>query len=309
MIKGIVCNMMILCFFNAQGQNSISEALTYGSKVKKISINSEDLAYLEEGEGAKTLVFIHGLSSNLEAWKKNISGLSDTYRCIALDLPGYGKSSKNKTDYSLVEYADIIRKFAEEKHLENVFLVGHSMGGQIAVHSVLRYPGYFEKLILVAPAGIETFTEEEARIMKFSYTPEMVKNATETQIRSNFLVNFHEFPEDAEFMIQDRIAMKSATDFEVYSEIIVNNISAMLEEPVFDDLDTVSIPVLIIYGKNDQLIPNKYFHPTQDIESLVKAAKEKIPDLEVELIAEAGHFVNFEKASEVNQRIDRFIQD
>lgn len=309
MIKGIVCSLMTLCFFNSQAQNSISEVLTYDSKVKKISINSEELAYVEEGQGTKTLIFIHGLSSNLEAWKKNISGLNDTYRCIALDLPGYGKSSKNKTDYSLLEYAAIIRKFAEEKQLENPVLVGHSMGGQIAVHTVLQNPGYFEKLILVAPAGIETFTEEEARIMKFSYTPEMVKNATDAQIRSNFLVNFHEFPEDAEFMIQDRIAMKSASDFGVYSEIIVNNICAMLEEPVFEDLDKINIPVMIIYGKNDQLIPNKYFHPTQDLEFLVKAAKEKIPNLTVERIGEAGHFVNFEKASEVNEKIDGFIQN
>lgn len=300
---------MTLCFFNSQAQNSISEVLTYDSKVKKISINSEELAYVEEGQGTKTLIFIHGLSSNLEAWKKNISGLSDTYRCIALDLPGYGKSSKNKTDYSLVEYAAIIRKFAEEKQLETPVLVGHSMGGQIAVHAVLQYPGYFEKLVLVAPAGIETFTEEEARIMKISYTPEMVKNATDAQIRSNFLVNFHEFPEDAEFMIEDRIAMKSASDFGVYSEIIVNNICAMLEEPVFQDLDKINIPVMIIYGKNDQLIPNKYFHPTQDIEFLITAAEKKVPNLTVERIGEAGHFVNFEKASEVNEKIDRFIQN
>lgn len=309
MIKGIVCSLMALCFFNSQAQNSISEVLTYDSKVKKISINSEELAYVEEGQGTKTLIFIHGLSSNLEAWKKNISGLSDTYRCIALDLPGYGKSSKNKIDYSLVEYAAIIRKFAEEKQLETPVLVGHSMGGQIAVHTVQQYPGYFEKLVLVAPAGIETFTEEEARIMKISYTPEMVKNATDAQIRSNFLVNFHEFPEDAEFMIEDRIAMKSASDFGVYSEIIVNNICAMLEEPVFQDLDKINIPVMIIYGKNDQLIPNKYFHPTQDIEFLITAAEKKVPNLTVERIGEAGHFVNFEKASEVNEKIDRFIQN
>ncbi len=309
MIKGIVCSVMILCFVGTQGQNSISEVLTYDTKVEKIAINSEELAYIEEGKGTKTLIFIHGLSSNLEAWKKNISGLEDSYRCIALDLPGYGKSSKNNTEYSLEEYAAIIKKFAEEKQLKNPVLVGHSMGGQIAVHAVLKYPEYFEKLILVAPAGIETFTEEEAGIMKASYTPEMVKNATEDQIRSNFMANFYEFPEDAAFMIQDRIAMKSASDFDIYAEIIVNNICAMLEEPVYEDLDKITIPVLIIYGENDQLIPNKYFHPNQDIVFLVKAAKGKIPNLKVELIPEAGHFVNFEKASEVNQKIHGFIQN
>ena len=309
MIKGIVCNLMILCFLNIQGQNNISESLMYDTKVKKISINSEELAYIEEGQGTETLIFIHGLSSNLKAWKKNISGLSDRYRCVALDLPGYGKSTKNKTTYSLAEYAAIIKKFVVEKQFEKPVLVGHSMGGQIALHTVLQYPQYFEKLVLVAPAGVETFTDEEAKIMKLSYSPEMIKSATDEQIRSNFMINFYEFPEDAEFMIQDRIAMKTTSDFGIYSEIIINNIGAMLDEPVFQDLDKINIPVLIIFGKNDQLIPNKYFHPKQDLDFLIKAAKEKMPDLKVELIGEAGHFVNFEKASEVNQKIDHFIQN
>lgn len=298
-----------MCWFNvAIGQNQISDILNYKEEVEKIKIEGEEIAYVEAGSGEKTLLFIHGLSSNLQAWNKNISALKENFKCIALDLPGYGKSTKNHPAYSLTDYADFLHKFIDQKDLQNVVIIGHSMGGQIAIHTVLAAQDKFESLVLVAPAGIETFSAEEAMIMKASYTPAMVENSTPEQIRSNFKMNFHSFPEDAEFMVEERIAMKDADDMKIYSRVVVNNIHAMLDEPVIDRLEEIKIPVLMIYGKNDLLIPNKYFHPSQDISSLVKDAEERISGLEVKLIKEAGHFVNFERPNEVNKEIGQFLK-
>ncbi len=308
MKKGILCSILLLGIFTVQAQTTISETLKYND-VEKISINLEEIAYREMGSGDTTLLFIHGLSSNLEAWNKNIAALKDKYKCIAIDLPGYGKSSKNKLDHSITDYADVIHQFIQKKDLKQTILIGHSMGGQIAIRSVLDYPADFLKLILIAPAGIETFSAGEAQIMKASYTPVMLREATEEQIRANFLINFHEFPEDAEFMVEDRIAMKKASDFENYSQIVVNNIHAMLDEPVIEELSKIKIPVLMIFGSNDALIPNKYFHRDQDLEMLSNIAKEKLPQLEVKIIEDAGHFVNFEKAEIVNKEMSYFLKE
>ena len=277
--------------------------------MKSINLNSETIAYAEEGSGEKTLLFIHGLSSTLDAWKKNIQGLKDDYRCIAVDLPGYGKSSRNSTNYSLSDYGGMLQEFIEKKDLKNVILVGHSMGGQIAMHTVLNYPEDFRKLVLIAPAGIETFTEQEATLMKASYTPVMVVNTTNEQILANYKLNFFEFPEDAQQMVDDRIRIKSAQDFPAYAEVVVNNIHAMLDEPVIDRIKEINIPVLMIWGANDMLIPNKYLHPSESIENLIEISEEKFSDLEVEVIDKAGHFVNFEKAEEVNSEIREFLKN
>ncbi|SDG67752.1 alpha/beta fold hydrolase [Psychroflexus sediminis] len=309
MIKRIFCSSIILCWVSAVGQNQISEILNYDEQVEKISIEKEKIAFVDLGSGEKTLMFIHGLSSNLESWNKNISGLKDEYRCIALDLPGYGKSTKNSTAYSLKDYADFLNSFIEKKNLQDVILIGHSMGGQVAVQTVLAAQDNFEKLILIAPAGIETFSEDEVKLMKASYNAAIVENSSPEQIRNNFKMNFYQFPEDAEFMIKDRIAMKEAEDMKIYAEVVVNNIYAMLDEPVIDRLSEIQIPVLMIYGKNDLLIPNTYFHPSQDISSLVQDAEERISDLKVKLIDAAGHFVNFEKSGEVNEEIAEFLKN
>lgn len=308
MVKKVFCSSLLICWFTSVSQNKISDILNYDEEVEKISIAAEELAYVETGSGEKTLLFVHGLSSNLEAWSKNISELKQNYKCIAVDLPGYGKSSKKDSIYSLSDYAGFLNNFVIKKGLTNVVLIGHSMGGQIAIHALLNNPENYEELILIAPAGIETFTAQEAVVMKSSYTPELVESSTPEQIRNNFIMNFHSFPADAEFMVEDRIAIREAEDFWIYARTVVNNISAMLNEPVIDRLSEIQIPVLMIYGKNDLLIPNKYFHPSQSIESLVKDAEERIQNLEVVLIEEAGHFVNFEKSSRVNEEIESFLK-
>ncbi|WP_051227816.1 alpha/beta fold hydrolase [Gillisia sp. JM1] len=307
MIKKMLFSFLFVFSLSIPAQTTISETLNYDTAVKKIQINSEEIAYREEGAGDKVLLFVHGLSSNMQAWSKNIATLKADYTTIVLDLPGYGKSSKNTKHYSMANYACFINEFIQQKELKNVSLIGHSMGGQVAMHTVLKHPENFEKLILIAPAGIETFTSQEAGILKVSYTAEMVQNATEEQIRNNFKMNFYEFPADAEFMVKDRIAMKEASDFKEHSIIIVNNIAAMLDEPVLEDLNKIKIPVLMIFGKEDALIPNRYFHPTQDLLFLSKTAKEQLPQLEVKIIEKAGHFVNFEKADAVNREIEDFM--
>jgi len=307
MIRKMLFSILFVYSLSIPAQTTISETLNYDTVVKKIQINSEEIAYREEGAGDNVLLFVHGLSSNMEAWSKNIAKLKENFTSIAIDLPGYGKSSKNASHYSMADYACFINKFIQQKELKNVSLIGHSMGGQVSLHTVLKHPENFEKLILIAPAGIETFSPQEAGILKVSYTAEMVQNATEEQIRNNFKMNFYEFPADAEFMVKDRIVMKEASDFKDHSIIIVNNIAAMLDEPVLEDLNKIKIPVLMIFGKEDALIPNRYFHPTQDLLFLSKTAKEQLPQLQVKIIEKAGHFVNFEKAAEVNREIEDFM--
>lgn len=299
--------LLVYCL-NITAQTTISETLNYNTAVKNIQINSEEIAYLEEGSGEKVLLFVHGLSSNMAAWNKNLATLKEGFTTIAIDLPGYGKSSKSTNHYSMADYACFINEFIRKKELKNVSLIGHSMGGQVAIHTVLKHPENFERLILIAPAGIETFTPQEANVLKTSYTAEMVENATEDQIRNNFKMNFYEFPADAEFMVKDRIAMKGASDFKEHSKIIINNIAAMLDEPVLEDLNEIKIPVLMIFGKEDALIPNRYFHPDQNLLTLSQTAKNQLPQLEVKIIEKAGHFVNFEKAAEVNREIEDFMK-
>lgn len=294
----------------SQNKKTMKKILSdYSFKTHCLNINNTEVRYVKEGKGNVILLFIHGLSSNLEAWEKNIKTLKNKYTCVALDLPGYGKSFKPNADYTPTFFANTIHKFIDELKLKNIVLIGHSMGGQASIKLAANYPKDIEKLVLVAPAGLEQFKENEANIMKSIYTADVVKNTTEEQIKKNYAINFFDQSLDLSKMINDRIQIKKASDFDAHCNAIVKSISGMLNDKVYQDLENINHKTLIIFGKNDMLIPNRYFHPTLTVQKVGEIAKNKIKNSTLNFIENSGHFVQYEKAKEVNLLIQKFVEN
>ena len=289
-------------------QKPMKELLSnYEFKTCTTTLDNLEISYVKEGTGQQTLVFLHGLSSNSDAWSKNIEVLKKDYTCIALDLPGYGKSSKPEADYTASYFAEIVHQFIEKLELKDVILIGHSMGGQASIKLATMYPDNIQKLILVAPAGLEQFSKKSANVMKSFFTVASVKNTTDAQIEKNYALNFYVQPEEVSKMIEDRKHIKDASDFEANCEAIVKSVSGMLDDPVYNDLEHISQPTLVIFGNQDMLIPNRYFNPTLTTETVGQIALENIQNATLEFVKDAGHFVQFEKPKEVNELIQKFV--
>ncbi|MEO7283767.1 alpha/beta hydrolase, partial [Gelidibacter sp.] len=287
--------------FSQNHQKTMKELLSdYEFKTCTTTLDGLEISYVKEGTGQPTLLFVHGLSSNSDAWSKNIAVLKNDYTCIALDLPGYGKSSKPDADYTASYFAEIIHQFIQKLELKNVVLIGHSMGGQASVKLATTYPQDIQKLILVAPAGLEQFSEASAGVMKSFFTVASVKNTTDAQIEKNYALNFYVQPEEVSKMIEDRKQIKEASDFDANCEAIVKSVSGMLDDPVYKDLEHILQHTLVIFGVQDMLIPNRYFNPTLTTVAVGNIALEKIKNSKLEFIKDAGHFVQFEKPKEVN---------
>lgn len=281
----------------------------YPYEVHKIALSdSLEIAYIDEEEGEEVLLFIHGLGSYLKAWQKNIDSLKMDYRCIALDLPGYGKSSKGNYPFDMTFFAETIRAFIEALNLKKVTLVGHSMGGQIAMHTVLKHNPHIEKLILIAPAGFELFTNKEKQWFQNVYTAAVIKATSEEQIRKNFKINFYNMPEDAQFMIEDRLFMRQTVEYDPYCAMIPKCVLGMLEEPIFDRLSEITLPTLVLFGENDLLIPNKLLHPNLNTLEVAKSASAHLSKGTLKMIPSAGHFVQWEQAELVNEAILKFLE-
>ncbi|WP_338732730.1 alpha/beta fold hydrolase [Mangrovimonas cancribranchiae] len=274
-----------------------------------ITLDSIDISYVKEGNGSKTLLFVHGLSSNADAWSKNIKHLKKRYTCVALDLPGYGKSAKPNVAYTPTYFSKIIVAFIKQLDLKNVILVGHSMGGQASIKVAINKPDIIDKLILVAPAGIEEFSKEHGKFMKATFTPEFVAGTTNEQIKNNYALNFYKQPKEVDKMIADRIAIKKASDFDAHCRAISKSIAGMLDDPVVNDLGQISLKTLVLYGENDMLIPNRYFHPELNVVKIGETAKEKITHSTLVFVEESGHFLQFEQADSVNNLIEDFVEN
>lgn len=270
--------------------------------------NGSRLAYTDRGKGP-ALLLVHGLGSYIPAWKMNMDALSRVHRVIAVDLPGYGKSSKEVRAYSISFFAQSVAELQDSLGIEKATWIGHSMGGQVAMAAALEYPDKVENLVLIAPAGFETFSENESAFLGSLVTPAAVRATTEPLIRAAFRQSFFNMPESAEFMVQDRIALQQAEDFDGYARAYAGSVRAMLNGPVFNRIDDIRQPVLVIFGRQDALIPNRQLHPEMTTREVAEAGAGKLSRGRVLMVDSAGHFVHFEQPEVVNRSILHFIEN
>lgn len=284
---------------------------SYSLPVLKLAVEEGvDIGYVEAGKG-RTLVLLHGLGGNISHWEPVIAILSKHYHVLALDFPGYGTSGNTIQDTSrniLNFYADIVAKFIRKKGIRRVTLIGHSMGGQVSIISSLKHPKLIKKLVLVASAGLETFTQKEADILIAATQPRIFEMQDEAAIRASFKNNFYEIPAKAEVLIQDRLRLKNCSGFKNYTEVVAAGVKGMLNQPVRSMLKDLKQPVLVIFGNNDALIPNPYLHSSLSLKQLVKETVADIGTSSVVLIPNAGHLVQYEKPGELSTAIQQFLK-
>ncbi|HZI05693.1 MAG TPA: alpha/beta hydrolase, partial [Archangium sp.] len=141
-----------------------------------------EVAYVElNPEGARTVLFIHGLGSYLKFWRYQLDAFAaQGYRVIAVDLPGYGKSDKPASfPYTMEAMGDAVHEFAQKLGVRQPILVGHSMGGQTSLSYALRYPEDVKAIVLTSPAGFEKFSAREKAWFKRSFSTALIKSSPE----------------------------------------------------------------------------------------------------------------------------------
>lgn len=280
--------------------------INYGYPTKT-ALNNPEIAYIDQGSGNQTILLVHGLASNAGFWRYNIPELSKNYRVIAVDLPGYGKSQKGNYSYSMSFYADQIKKLIDELKLKNVVYVGHSMGGQIGIVFAIKYPALLNKLILASPAGFEEFHRGEGDWLRSVITVKGVESTTEEGVRRNLALNFYTWHDKWEWMVEERVRMRKANDFNEFAYAVVRCVNGMLDEPTYNKLSKIKTPTLVVFGRYDGLIPNPYLHPGFPSDVFRNGAKD-ISNAKLVEINNTGHMIQIEKADEFNQAVLDFLK-
>lgn len=280
--------------------------IDYGFPTKTV-LDDPKISYIDAGSGDQTIVLVHGLASNAGFWRYNIPELAKHYRVIAIDLPGYGKSQKDNYPYSMSFYADQLKRFFDALNLDKVVLVGHSMGGQIGITFALKYPESLSRLILADPAGIEKFSRGQGDWLKSVFTVAGIKLTTEEGVRKNLSLNFYSWHDRLEWMVEERVRMAKADDFDGFCYATVRSVHAMLDQPTSDKLKDIKVPTFIIYGKEDGLIPNPYLNPGFPSDVFEAGAK-LIPGCKLVQIEDSGHMVMMEQPEKFDEAVLNFIK-
>ncbi len=119
-------------------------------------LSTDDIEIYTEvhGEGDTTLLFIHGWNLDHSFWKNQIDTFSENYQVVVFDLPGYGQSGKEREQWTIRAYGRDVQRIISDLDLENVILIAHSMGGNIALEAIHEDPSR-----IIALVGVDNFKE------------------------------------------------------------------------------------------------------------------------------------------------------
>jgi pimeloyl-ACP methyl ester carboxylesterase len=261
-----------------------------------IALHGVSIHYVDRGQGPP-LVLIHGLGGSICNFRYNIPVLSQHLRVVALDLKGFGYSERPATgDYSLMAQARLVGELMDRLGIPRAAVLGHSMGGAIALRLAATWPEKVDRLILVGSAP------PDRMVPRFAASPPLPSllglgaalvlhqpRLREIVLRQGFYDPAFLSPEMVEeFRHIARIRGSTSSIVSILRD-------AAREEPI--DLSRLSQPVLLLWGRHDRWPGLR----------LARWLADQIPDARLKVIDRARHMVLEERAEEANEAILSFL--
>ncbi len=216
-----------------------------------LSVNNINLCYEEAGEG-ETIVFLHGYTGSSQDWANQIPSVSKKYRAVAMDSRGHGRSEAptEEEDYSVKIFSEDVYALLLKLGIEKCCLVGHSMGGFMALQFVLDHPEIIKALVLVDTSSGEFevapgYAELRAKLDELARNDGM-EAAFEYDAANNpmRIERFEKHPELRE--VTRRKMMSTSVDGYIY---VARTFGKW--EPVTDRLNEIGVPTLVFWGEED----------------------------------------------------------
>ncbi|MHA1751078.1 MAG: alpha/beta fold hydrolase [Candidatus Helarchaeota archaeon] len=263
-----------------------------------IKINNVKLYYEEYGNpNNETIIMLHGWNENRNVFKYQIEEFSKYYRVITIDMRGHGKSSKPRTGYSYTFMAKDLYHFLKKLEINNPIIIGHSMGGQIALKYYLRFDNCKKLVLISSPSTMPIQLFGAIKLGQEYLTKKLragLRYASET-----FLKNFLSSQGTDNQQISQKDIKLDFKDFQVPLYVTIGITFNALSFNVQEKLDQIKIPVLILAGVKDDLIPISEF----------EFMAEKIPNCKLIKFPDCGHFSFIEKPAKINQIILDFLKN
>jgi non-heme chloroperoxidase len=247
--------------------------------------------------GGKPILFVHGWPANHKLFEYQFDQLPKMgYRCIGMDIRGFGNSDKPWRGYNYDRLADDIRVVVDALHLQNFTLVGHSVGGAISIRYMARHNGYgVSKLALIAAAA-PSFTIRPD--FPYGLPKEAVTNMIQDTYndRPKMLQGFGDI-----FFFQYVTGPFSDWFFHLGLQAAGWSTAALAaslrDESLFSDLGNIRVPTLILHGIHDKICPFP----------LALAQKEGIKNSKLVPFENSGHGLFWEERDKCNNELIQFI--
>jgi pimeloyl-ACP methyl ester carboxylesterase len=279
------------------------------SDTRFVRLNGHRVAYRDVGDpAAEPLLLIHGVAGSSLAWVPLFEHLSDKYRVVAPDLLGHGQSDKPRTDYSLGAFAVWLRDFLDALDIRAATLVGHSLGGGVALQLVYQHRQYCRRLVLVNSGGLGTDVSMPLRLLS---TPgaELLLPVVASRpavLLGNRVLSLLTAGGLESTRVQQGWRKYSALADPSGRQAFLRTLRSVvdLRGQTVCALDRLSdlvgdVPTLIVAGTHDAVIPAAH----------AQAAHAALPGSRLELIEGAGHHPMLDCPETLAHLIDDFVSD
>jgi len=252
---------------------------------KKIVIEGLKINYKAAGYGEAVLI-LHGWGSSAKSWIKVQNYLvKKGYQVFVPDLPGFGKSNVPSNPWSVSDYLNFALAFAKSLKLKKFYLIGHSLGGRIAVKMAAKHPEKIKKLILCDPAGIRIKPDFKTIIIRF--LAEMGNFIFDRR----YLNVFKDFAENIFYFFLKH------KDYAKANEMMRETMKVVLSEDLSSYLPEIKLKTLIVWGEIDKIIPVK----------IAYIFAERIKASQLIVLKGVGHSPHLEVPQKLSKIIIEFI--
>lgn len=256
--------------------------------------NTDTIAYYDtETNATNTLFFIHGFPFNKNMWLPQIEYFKTKFRCIAIDVKGHGESISEVENFTIDKFADDIMSLLQHLKIENVILVGLSMGGYISLNFLMRFPKFVKGLVISSTNCLSDAQEAQDKRMKTivslpkigmaAYAKESVKNlfsAASLKNKSKQVTDIQKMIENTDMITVIKTLKALASRMETCSK-----------------LGKIAVPTLVLVGEKDTITPY----------SQAEMLWENIKNSELFMVESAGHIANLENTTAFNQIVEDFL--
>jgi pimeloyl-ACP methyl ester carboxylesterase len=285
----------------ADGDDASWMSVDWLSLMRTVRVAGSEVGVIDTGGSGPPLLLIHGLGGVWQNWLLTIPAFMDRFRVVAPDLPGFGTSPMPVGRISIQGYARVIDELCRTLDLEAPVVMGNSMGGFIGAELALAFPTRVQRLVLVSAAGLSVDSMKKEPVLTagrmLSATATRAGAATSDLIRRPrlrrlFLQLVVRYPERLSLPLASELVRGGG------SPGLVGGLDAVLGYKIRERLSEISVPVLIVWGRNDVLVP---VGDAAEFERLIGSNAHAV------IFEDTGHLPMIERPSRFNELVADFI--
>jgi pimeloyl-ACP methyl ester carboxylesterase len=284
----------------ADGDDNAWMSVDWPAISSDITIDGHSVHVVDSGGDKPPLLFIHGLGGVWQNWLLNIPAFMDTHRCVAFDLPGFGQSGLAPEE-SISAFARTTDRLCAELSLDRPVVIGNSMGGFVGAELAVSFPTRVEKLVLVSAAGLST--EYVAREPVLAVARAWTAFTTHAGAQADAVIKRKRL---RRILLQAVVRYPERLSVPLTAELVRgaggrgfhDAFRELLGYSFRDKLERIEIPVLIVWGRNDILVP---VEDAQMFEHLIGENAHAV------IFEDTGHLSMLERPSRFNELVAGFI--